>query len=213
MEEINKRVLNLATEKGLLDASKVMSDTTAQEARIPYPTEVGLMSKYVELVKRGMKKVGKKFSKVKEKIKKVASKVKGLVRNSHLFAKTKEEKRKVAKKLFYIVSDIHKKLSQTINRGKCLSGKASQELGRLTELMDTLLPQILYFIETGFVASKKIIHLQMSELYSIVRGKAGKKVEFGLKWGISRIGCGFVQGFVIEGGKHFSDKRFCLSHN
>jgi len=43
------------------------------------------------------------------------------------------------------------------------------------------MPQILHFFTTGFVASKKIIHLQMSDLYSIVRGKAGKRVEFGLK--------------------------------
>jgi hypothetical protein len=50
----------------------------------------------------------------------------------------------------------------------------------------------------------------MSELYAMVRGKAGKSVEFGLKWGISRIGGGFVQGFLINGGAHYSDKRFCM---
>ena len=75
--------------------------------------------------------------------------------------------------------------------------------------MEKLLPQIKFFLETGFVASKKIIHLQMSELYSIVRGKAGKSVEFGLKWGISRID-GFVSGFLLEDKGNASDKKFCL---
>ena len=56
---------------------------------------------------------------------------------------------------------------------------------------------------------KKIIHLQASELYSIVRGKAGKSVEFGLKWGINRVD-GFVFGFLINGGEHMSDQKFCI---
>lgn len=83
------------------------------------------------------------------------------------------------------------------------------EIERLSNLMDTLLPQILFFLETGFVASKKIIHLQMSELYAIVRGKAGKSVEFGLKWGINRID-GFVMGFLINNGVNASDQKFCI---
>jgi IS5 family transposase len=76
-------------------------------------------------------------------------------------------------------------------------------------LMDMLLPQILYFLETGFVAAKKIIHLQSPELYAIVRGKAGKSVEFGLKWGINRIDA-FVMGFLINNGTHASDQKFCI---
>ena len=71
------------------------------------------------------------------------------------------------------------------------------EIQRLSDLMKALFPQILHFLTTGFVAPKKIIHLQMSEMYSIVRGKAGKSVEFGIKWGISRID-GFALGFVID---------------
>lgn len=50
------------------------------------------------------------------------------------------------------------------------------------------------FYRNWICSFEKIIHLQMNELYSIVRGKAGKSVEFGLKWGINRID-GFVMGF------------------
>ncbi len=75
----------------------------------------------------------------------------------------------------------------------------------LNDVMKTLFPQILYFLETGFVANKKIIHLQMKELYAIVRGKAGKKVEFGLKWGINRIAGGFIQGYLIDDMANLSD--------
>jgi hypothetical protein len=129
-----------------------------------------------------LKKAGGKFSSIRGKGKEIMSKIKGLARQSHLFAKTKDQKQ---------------------------NGKSSMELERLSSLMDTLFPQILFFLETGFVASKKIIHLQMSELYSIVRGKAGKSVEFGLKWGINHVD-GFVAAFLINDGGNASDKKFCL---
>jgi hypothetical protein len=210
MSKINGAILGMAKDAGVLDPSRLMSDTTAQEAKIPYPNEVGLMSKYVGIVRKTVGKAGKVFSKVRTKIKEVEKKVKGLVRASHLFAKTKEQKQKVGKKLYHVSMEIHQELLKAIESGYTLKGKSQQELARVTSIMKTLFPQMKHFLETGFVAPKKIIHLKMSELYSIVRGKAGKSVEFGLKWGVSRIGGGFVQGFLINGGEHCSDKRFCI---
>lgn len=210
MDIFNKTFLSKAEELGLLDPTKLMSDTTAQEAMIPYPNEVGLMKRFTDLTVGALKKVGGKFVKIKAKAKEIASKVKGLVRRSHLFAKTKEQKRKVGKKLYHTAKELHGIIKSVLTRAeRKLHGKSSMELERISNLMDTLLPQILFFLETGFVASKKIIHLQMSELYSIVRGKAGKSVEFGLKWGVSRID-GFVLGFLIKNGVNASDQKFCL---
>lgn len=210
MRMINDFILKAAESEGLLDTTRLMSDTTAQEAKIPYPNEVGLMSRYAGIVKKAVSKSGQAFSKVKTKIKEVTKKIKGLVRGSHLFAKTKEAKRKIGKKLYHVTQEIHQELLKVFEAGVSLKSKSRQELNRITEIMKTLLPQILHFLETGFVAPKKIIHLKMTELYAIVRGKAGKSVEFGLKWGINRIGGGFIQGFLIHEGDHASDKRFCM---
>lgn len=210
MDIFNKTILLKAQELGILDCRSLMSDTTAQEAMIPYPNEVGLMKRFTDLTVRALKKVGGKFSSIKSKAKEIAGKVKGLVRKSHLFAKTKEQKRRVGKKLYHTAKELHGMIKSVLSKAeRKLHGKASMEIERLSNLMDILLPQILYFLETGFVASKKIIHLQMLELYSIVRGKAGKSVEFGMKWGINRID-GFVLGFLINGGGNASDKKFCL---
>jgi hypothetical protein len=210
MRKINSSILGTAKNEGFLDSAHLMSDTTAQEAKIPYPNEVGLMSKYAGSVKKLVGKAGKAFGKVKIKIKEVEKKIKGLVRSSHLFAKTKEQKQKTGKKLYHVCMEIHRELLNAMASGKSFRRKAQQELMRLTEIMKILFPQIRHFLETGFVAPKKIIHLKMTELYAIVRGKAGKSVEFGLKWGISRFGGGFVDGFLIDGGKHCSDKMFCM---
>ncbi len=210
MEIFNKEFLLHAQGIGILDQSKLMADTTAQEAMIPYPNEVGLMKRFTDLAVGALKKIGGKFLAIKSKAKEITSKVKGLVRSSHLFAKTKEQKRKVGKKLYHTVRELQGLIKSVLAQGqRRLHGKASLEIERLSNLMETLLPQILYFLETGFVASKKIIHLQMWELYAIVRGKAGKSVEFGLKWGINRVD-GFVLGFLINNGVNASDQKFCM---
>lgn len=213
MDQINRKFLNFANKIGILDSSTLMSDTTAQEAMIPHPTEVGLMKRFSDLAMKNIKKIAGKFSKIKSKVKAIVSKVKGLARNSHLFAKTKEQKIKVVKKLYHTTLELQNLLKMCLNQGAKysanLKSKSAIEIQRLSNLMNRLLPQIKYFMDTGFVAKKKIIHLQMPELYSIVRGKAGKSVEFGLKWGISRID-GFVSGFLIDKGVHASDQKFCI---
>lgn len=210
MAQINESVLLKAKECGLLDSTELMSDTTAQEAMIPYPTEVGLMSRFGQLVQRAVGRLGGKFRAAKDGVKEQVQKIKDLVRSSHLFAKGKEQKAKVGRKIYHTVKALHAELVALLTTGSKLTSKSGEELARLVDLMDKLLPQIFYFLKTGFVANKKIIHLQMAELYSIVRGKAGKNVEFGLKWAINRIGDGFLQGFLLAGGRHASDQKFCL---
>jgi hypothetical protein len=176
---------------------------------IPYSNEVGLMKRFTEIVSKTIAKAGSKCSKIKSKVKEISEKVKSLVRASHLFAKTKEQKRKVGKKLYHTTMELHEFLQNSLAQSTNVKNKSVIELQRISDLMKTLFPQILHFIKTGFVAPKKIIHLQMSELYSIVRGKAGKSVEFGIKWGISRID-GFAVGFVMDDVANASDKKFCI---
>lgn len=208
--KLNESILIKAKDCGFLDSSVTMSDTTAQEAMIPYPTEVGLMSRFSQLAQRAAGQLGGKFQGMKKSLKETVKKVKELVRNSHLFAKGREQKAKVGRKIYHTVKKLQQELGSLLACGQKLTSKPGKELTRLVEVMSRLLPQSWHFIKTGFVARKKIIHLQMSELYSIVRGKAGKNVEFGRKWGISRVGGGFLQGFLYAGGEHVSDKQFCM---
>ncbi len=111
--------------------------------------------------------------------------------------------------MYHTVKEIQKELAAAIASGASVKSRAGEQLQKINQVMGQLLPQIKHFFDTGFVAAKKIIHLQMPEVYSIVRGKAGKTVEFGLKWGISRLGGGFVQGFLLAGRRHGADTAFC----
>jgi len=209
MAAINEHILCHAATKGYCDPTILMSDTTAQEARIPYPNEMGLMSHYMSVVERTVGRLRGVFDGIKGQVTKGASKVRGLLRNSHLFAKGREQKQKIGRKTFHTVKGLHGKIKKAIAEGGNVSSKAGQELRKVAETMDKLLPQIRHFFETGFVAAKKIIHIKMPDVYAIVRGKAGKNVEFGLKWGINRLGGGFVAGFLLKDRKHGSDQSFC----
>ena len=61
------------------------------------------------------------------------------------------------------------------------------------------------------MAAGKVISVHVPELYSIVRGKVGKKVEFGLSWGIRRLGGGFLLATLAKDRKDLHDQKFAVS--
>jgi hypothetical protein len=81
----------------------------------------------------------------------------------------------------------------------------------LHSTMKKLLPQIRHWVRTGRVASGKVISLHIPELYSIVRGKIGKTVEFGLTWGFRRLRGGFVLAKMATSKTELHDTRFAVS--
>ncbi len=87
---------------------------------------------------------------------------------------------------------------------------AKAKVGELHETMKTLVPQIRYWLRTGWVATDKIISLYIPELYSIVRGKVGKAVEFGLRWGITRLRGGYLLATVAKDRRDLLDTKFAV---
>jgi hypothetical protein len=81
---------------------------------------------------------------------------------------------------------------------------------KLHGTMQTLLPQIRYWIRTGWVAANKIVSLQIPDIYAIVRGKVGKAVEFGLNWGITRLRGGFLLATLAKDKRELQDSRFAV---
>jgi hypothetical protein len=77
--------------------------------------------------------------------------------------------------------------------------KALTTLQTMHEVAKRLIPQIVQWITTGVVAKGKIIHTGLTQARAIVRHKAGKQVEFGLPYLLSRLGGGYVFGTLIRG--------------
>lgn len=207
LEEINNYILKIAMELGFINIKGLCADTTAQEANIPYPNEVGLMGSFAKTINSAIALLGRKLCSSKNTLLEKIETIKKLVRKHHLFCKTDKEKRKAEKKMLSTSNSICLEIKDVIkNMSKAsiasLHGhqkSAYLRLQKMAKIFDKLSPQINYYIQNGTAIKGKIISLFQPLLHSIVRGKAGKKVEFGLKWGINQIRGGYISLFQLNG--------------
>jgi len=251
MQLFNEYSVELAVTHGFADPSVMVADTTAQEAAIPHPNEMGLMASYVKAVEKASQQAGEAPKDLVGKVEEQVKEAKKKVREYRLLAKkksgeteedsddpeeetgeakeksgeTKEEtvetskqaRNRIIGEMAKIVAGIQEKLGEALEKATPAAdelrkvGKAAHsKLVQMHQMMTLLLPQILYWLQTGKVAVDKIINLHIPELYSIVRGKAGKAVEFGLKWGVRRLKGGYVLLTMAYDNHDLVDTRYAV---
>lgn len=209
LQELTDYVLRTAEENGFADPRGLCSDTTAQEANIPYPNEVGHMNAFMksvrdnlETLKNNSRGLGKAIvGKMKEAFVEIGKNV----REHRLFAKTKEAKREINQKLSELTETVLGNLGDLLEgidtKANQVRGSGKRALNNLTEdfhNMCQMFKQIQHWITTGKVVKGKIISLFNTNFRAINRGKLGKQVEFGLKWGINQIRGGYVSLFMCS---------------
>src|SRR5260370_7296024 len=86
---INQYAVKWAIEEKLADPSVAVADTTAQEAAIPYPNEMGLMAGFLTSVIAASKHAGEMFKLFASKVKKKLQAPRENVRKIRLFPKSK----------------------------------------------------------------------------------------------------------------------------
>jgi dsDNA-specific endonuclease/ATPase MutS2 len=106
------------------------------------------------------------------------------VKHHHLFAKTKTEKQQVLTELVAqseVLSELAQAVSQQVST-RCgqVKQRAAATLRQLVEVARTLLPQIQQWLQTGKVATEKILHAGIPAARAIPKG--GGSVKFGMKW-------------------------------
>jgi len=216
---LNEYGVELAVEKKLADPNTMVADTTAQEAAIPHPNEMGLMASFLRSVTSAGKRAGGAAKKFLRKTADQFEAAKKKLRDYRLFAKskTKAAKNRMVSEMTAIVDGIRTALGAALDATKGGATKlrshgivARNNLVRLHDAMTKLVPQIRHWLRTGHVASGKIINLYIPELYSIVRGKVGKSVEFGLRWGIARLRGGFLLATIGQNKLELEDARFAV---
>lgn len=212
LSELNRIMVRMAVSKGFGDPGTLVADTTAQEAPMGYPTEVGLLGAFFRSTKRLASHAGRAVKEAFRAVREQVGMAEKHLRTHRFFADSKEERLSLTKKAAEIAKKVSKKLGAAIRRsgGSRLKGAdkaARRRLEQLVNAMDKLGPQIDYWLEHGWVAKNKIVNLFMPLLRSIPRGKVGKDVEFGIKWGLQRIGGGFILGSADASAGNFSDKR------
>jgi hypothetical protein len=215
IKALNQDAVILAVQEGRADPREISADTTAQEAAIPYPNEMGLMAQFFSMVKKAVKSVGGVMKETFTKLTPLFQVAHEKLRGHRFFAKTSAERATYLREMMEVVATAQGQLAQGLaaaaKAGSRISGRAKAAWATVQKVhatMTTLLPQIVHWVETGFVASGKIVSLQMPTVYSVVRGKVGKAVEFGLHWGMTRLRGGFLLATLAKHRKELVDSRF-----
>ena len=197
-------MLQVARDVGFADVGRLSSDTPAQELPIGYPNEPGIL--------RGIaQRCGRALAQLKTRavlgVDSALAQVQTILRSvkEHpLFAKSTQAKRRVLTRLLTEVGQlvVHtrpllRRLGDSRDR---VIQRATATLVAMHEVAKCLIPQIVQWITTGVVAKGKIVHAGITQARALVRHKAGKEVEFGLPYLLSRLGGGYLFGTMIRGG-------------
>jgi hypothetical protein len=203
VDEINALILHVAKDCGFADASILSSDTTVQELPIGYPNEPGILRGLAQRCGRALAKLKTRAVLGVDIALEQVQTILRTVKEHHLFAKGKQEKRQMLTRLLTEVGQLvvqTRLLVQGLGeRRDRVTQHAITTLQTMHEVAKRLIPQIVHWITTGVVAKGKIVHVGVTQARALVRHKAGKEVEFGLPYLLSRLGGGSIFGTLIRG--------------
>lgn len=193
LEALNHVIVRHAVAAGFTGSELCAADTTVQEAPIAYPTEVGHMKKIAEKLTGIGKKLG---AKTEAAMKALGKKAQDLFTHIRLFTKGKKEqaieaKKKLSKDLHDTVSDMSSKIKAELKTKK---EKVQKKYQATVAQYQAMLDQIIIWLNTGEHPDDKLISLWELNARTISKEKAGKKVEFGRRWIITRLLGGYVIG-------------------
>jgi hypothetical protein len=203
VEEVTALILHVARDYGFCNIAILSSDTTAQELAIGYPNEPGILRGLAQRCGRALKKLKDRGVLGLEGTLEQVDVILRSVKEHHLFAKGKAQKQQVLARLLAEVGQLMTQTGALVEglskRCDRVTQSAVSTLVSMQEVAKRLMPQIVQWMSTGVVARGKILHAGITQARSIVRNKAGKKVEFGLPYLLSRLGGGYIFGTMIRG--------------
>jgi len=201
-KQVNQLMVKEAVRLGFAKTQILSSDTTVQEPLIGYPHEAGILRVVAQRMGRIASKLKQAGVECAEQLSGKVKEVLRVAKHYYLFARSGEEKTEALKQIVSFSEELLTGSTELIESGMAQTSqvvksgiKKLKELGKFTK---ELMPQIKGWMETGQVAAEKLLHAGITQARAMVKNKTGKKVEFGLKWLINRIGGGYVFGEVVE---------------
>lgn len=166
-----------------LNRGKLIVDATCAPADISYPTDLGLLNgarvhteKIIDIL----------YKQIKEKTHKKPRTYRNLARKDYLaVAKkrrpTRNKRRQAIKKQLQYIKRNLAHIEQLIDSGATLEGLNKKQYKTLLVLTEVARQQQWLFDNDKQSISDRIVSLSQPHIRPIVRGKAGKSVEFGAK--------------------------------
>jgi transposase, IS5 family len=193
---LGELILALAHKCGYCDPSWADVDSTVQEANMSYPSDARLMVKLTEKASKAveeLKKVGFEFADVA--LGKIRAKAK------QYFFETKKLSQNLKKKVFKeLHSKVVEEIAPFVERAMEITTEEFEALPKRVQVLTdqvckvgvNLLQQVKDWIQTGIVASGKIMSFTLSRVKCVRKGKLGKPNEFGAVYHLARLGGNFM---------------------
>ena len=201
-KDFESKLIKDLLEKKLIKPKDQLVDATVYESKIKYPTDAGLLNTIRQWSIKQIKTISKKinFSGKIRTYKRVARKL--FLNFSKKKRKTRKEIKKVVKKMHQYASRNFKQLEKLIDLSRKKGFQVSQKiLKNLQTGKEILFQQLSLIKEKGKKVEGRIISFWHKDVRAIVRGKSGKKVEFGPKANLS-----YVDGYTFL--NDFSHKNY-----
>src|SRR5918999_2016366 len=202
IEAVNTLTIREDHRFGFVDEGSLSADTTAQELPMGYPNEAGILRRLAQRCGRALTQLQKRGLQGLEGALDQVQTILRSVKAHHLFTKSKADKREVLTRLLREVGALMVQtrplLASRASSAARVTQRARGQLQAMHAVIQPLTGQIVQWITTGVVAKDKIVHVGIPQARAMVRDKAGKKVEFGLAYLISRLGGGYLFGTRIE---------------
>ncbi len=208
ISEINERLLQSLASKKLLTGRKLRVDTTVVEANILFPTDAGLLHEGVKKLTKAMTRIKKSCGEPARYSTKQTKKIK-----EQMLSITKILHRRTEETLEQ-VREITAKMSDTaravIKKAKKFAIKLVPETDQEHRIVGNLyqtIQDVERVVSQSEAVNRGIKHIKDRmvsyvdpEARPIVKGKLGKKTEFGYKLQVQETENGFVSGYQLYQG-------------
>lgn len=199
-KELEKKTYELLIEKKIILGKGMLVDATVYPEAIRYPTDVGLLNRAREWLVDKIDEIGKRVGKRPRTYKRKARQ--DYLSYSKRRRKTKQSVQKIKKALLQYVRRNLKQIDELIMVARVMGEEVGIEVKKRLKIVRRVYEQQReMYREKKRRIENRIVSLHKPEIRPIIRGKAGKKVEFGPKTALSH-----VDGFVFM--DHVSHDNF-----
>lgn len=208
VNKLNQLLIQEFVKKKVIFGRKLRIDTTVIESNVHYPTDSGLISDCVKIIARTVKKIGHTCKKaVKGFRNKTRTAKKQVTQIGKLLKRRTGEAVKDVRK---ITGEMAKTATNLVKAGeKVLKHfkKACPNKKQLAEKLENILETTKKIINQAETVNSgnpnipdRVVSVFDPEARPIVKGKLGKKVEFGYKLQIEETENGFISGHEVYPG-------------
>jgi len=182
---VNESLAQYAKEEEWITGEKLRTDTTAYEANIHYPTDSSLLWDSFRVLARLLKRLQQELPELGLKHRYHVKKVKKLAHfiSRHAGSKSKSKQRKVKRAYRTLIERVRwiVGVCAEVRQQLCLAFYEAPELERFEPLVERVIDQAERRVLQGesVAADEKLYSLFEEHTELLIRGKAGKRVEFG----------------------------------